>query len=100
MLWQVTVQLRLWRSSEWSSAKAERIAIPMKKTKYYASRRATPWDLGECDHVQQFIKNEYLSDYYEKHRSLSEAGEASLLNGFEPVGCPYCGSGHFIRKGG
>lgn len=99
MLWWVTVQLWFWRSSVWSSTKAERIANLMKKTKYFASRRETPWDSTLRDYVQEFIRNEYLDDYYEKHPALSDSNESSLLNAFVPVCCPNCGSLQFTRKG-
>ena len=71
----------------------------MKKTKYFASRRETPWDSTLRDNVQEFIRNEYLDDYYEKHPALSESNEANLLNAFVPVCCPNCGSLKFTRKG-
>ena len=71
----------------------------MKKTKYYSSRRETPWDDQERDPLQDYIRNQYLEDYDEKHPSLKDTNEAAFLNFFKPLQCPICCSPDFTKKG-
>ena len=37
--------------------------------------------------------------YAERHRKVSESGEAELINSYVPVKCPYCGGAEFIKRG-
>lgn len=71
----------------------------MKKTECFASKRETSCDSTLRDNVQEFIRNEYLDDYYEKYSALSESNEASLLNDFVPVYCQNCKLLRFTKKG-
>ena len=62
------------------------------------SRRITPWDkIPNPTPVQRFIKMHHQTRSEERHQSLDETGEAEMINSFEPLYCPYCGSSEFIR---
>jgi len=64
------------------------------------SRRKTPWDgVEELTATQEFLRKHYKERYEARHPSLSETGEAALINTFVPTKCPYCGSEKIIRRG-
>lgn len=41
----------------------------------------------------------YVAYYEQRHPKLSATGEASMINSFAPIECPYCKSNNFIKKG-
>ena len=49
--------------------------------------------------TQEFLRAHYKGHYAVRHPSLSETGEAAMINSFVPTKCPYCGSEKFIRRG-
>lgn len=64
------------------------------------SRKQTPWDgISELTPTQEFLKMHYKAHYEERHPKLAETGEATVINFYEPLECPYCSSENFIRKG-
>lgn len=73
----------------------------MKNNKYSSqSRQATPWDsLDNPTPSQEFIRNETKLHYAQRHKKLSETGEAVLINSYVPEKCPLCHDKHFKRNG-
>jgi predicted RNA-binding Zn-ribbon protein involved in translation (DUF1610 family) len=64
------------------------------------SRRETPWDIDtELTATQAFLKEYYDMHYLERHRKLSKSGEADMINSYQSVNCPYCGSLKFKKFG-
>ena len=64
------------------------------------SRKQTPWDgVEEKTPTQEFLQMHYVARYEQRHPTIRETGEASLINSYVPSKCPYCGSENFIRKG-
>ena len=64
------------------------------------SRKKTPWD-GEngLTSTQEFLKQHYERYYADRHRLVSESGEADMINSFTPAKCPYCSSEKFKKSG-
>ena len=72
----------------------------MPKTSAYKSRKKTPWDgVSELTATQTFLKEQYQMRYAERHRKISESGEAELINSYVPSKCPYCSRIEFIKRG-
>ncbi len=64
------------------------------------SRRRTPWDgLEKRTETQEYLQMHYTARYEERHPRLADAGEAAMINFYEPAVCPYCQSEKFIQKG-
>lgn len=64
------------------------------------SRRRTPWDgLEKRTETQEYLQMHYTARYEERHPRLADAGEAAMINSYEPAVCPYCQSEKFIQKG-
>jgi len=64
------------------------------------SRRVTPWDNEDnLTATQAFIKAKANEHYEERHTELKAAGEAEMINSYEPHKCPYCGSEWFHKFG-
>ncbi len=64
------------------------------------SRRQTPWDGQEgLTATQEYLQMHYMARYEQRHPKLADAGEAALVNSYEPTVCPYCGSEEFKPKG-
>lgn len=64
------------------------------------SRRKTPWG-SEADltPTQAFLKEHYDMHYADRHRKITESGEAEMINSYVPVKCPYCSSLKFKKFG-
>jgi len=64
------------------------------------SRRKTPWD-GETDltSTQKFLRQHYETRYADRHRSISDSGEADMINSYVPAQCPFCASEKFKKSG-
>ena len=64
------------------------------------SRRKTPWE-GKTDlnATQVFLKDNYVADYEERHRKISECNEADMINSYLPSKCPFCDSLKFKKSG-
>jgi transposase-like protein len=73
----------------------------MSKTKRRKSRKDTPWDGGDekLSATQKFLKKNYKEHYAERHRQVSESGEADMINSYTPSKCPFCGSAEFKKRG-
>lgn len=66
----------------------------------HKSRRRTPWDeCAELSPTQEFLKMHYLARYEERHPTISETKEATMINSYVPDKCPFCGSKTFSRIG-
>lgn len=66
----------------------------------HKSRRRTPWDgCTELSPVQEFLKMHYLARYEERHPTISESEEATMINFYVPDKCPFCGSQRFLKIG-
>ena len=65
----------------------------------HESRKRTPWDGKEMNPTQRFLYDHYSKHYQERHPSLSEAGEAEMVNSYTPKACPFCRSAHFKKDG-
>lgn len=66
----------------------------------HKSRRRTPWDgCTELSPVQEFLKMHYLARYEERHPTISESEEATMINSYVPDKCPFCGSQRFSKIG-
>jgi transposase-like protein len=64
------------------------------------SRRKTPWeDSANLTPTQTFLKDHYDATYKERHKKLSNCGEADMINSHQPVKCPFCGSSEFTKNG-
>ena len=64
------------------------------------SRRETPWDgQNEMTPTQQFIHDHHKKHYEQRHPSILESGESSLINSYAPAICPFCKSTAFIKFG-
>jgi len=72
----------------------------MPKSMGRKSRRETPWEYTtELTTTQIFLKEQYEMRYADRHRKVSESGEADLINSYSPPKCPYCGGAEFIKRG-
>ena len=72
----------------------------MHKSSAHKSRKKTPWDgVSELTATQTFLKEQYQMRYAERHRKLSESGEAELINSYVPSKCPFCNGVEFIKRG-
>lgn len=64
------------------------------------SRRRTPWDdTEELTVTQEFLQMHYVARYEQRHSKIKDSGEAALINSYEPMLCPYCGSDEFVKIG-
>lgn len=64
------------------------------------SRRRTPWDdTEELTVTQEFLQMHYVARYEQRHPKIKDSGEAALINSYEPMLCPYCGSDEFVKIG-
>jgi transposase-like protein len=71
--------------------------MKMERTK---SRKKTPWDeVTELTATQKFLRAQYETHYADRHRTVSESGEAEMINSFVPTKCPFCASVKFWRSG-
>ncbi len=72
----------------------------MVKYKDRKSRRKTPWgDDADLTPTQSFLKEYYDMHYADRHRNVSESGEADMINSYVPAKCPFCGSLKYKRYG-
>ncbi len=70
------------------------------KRKGLQSRRKTPWDENEdMTPTQRFIFEQHKVHYEQRHPSIIESGEVSLINSFVPNVCPYCNANEIRRSG-
>ena len=68
--------------------------------KRYQSRKQTPWDeQPNPTPTQEFLLMHYKAQYANRHPTISESGEAAMINSYEPLECPYCHADSFIKKG-
>ena len=66
----------------------------------HKSRRKTPWDnTVERTPVQEYLHTEYEKAYQQRHQTLADSGEVSLINSFVPKVCPYCESVRLGKTG-
>jgi transposase-like protein len=64
------------------------------------SRKFTAWKgAANLNATQQFLKDNYVADYDERHRKVSDCGEAEMINAYVPTKCPYCGAFDFKKSG-
>lgn len=64
------------------------------------SRKHTPWEgASGLTATQAFLKQHYDKHYAERHRKVSESGEAEMINSYDPAKCPYCASEKFKKSG-
>jgi transposase-like protein len=64
------------------------------------SRKRTPWDgESELTTTQEFLRENYELYYADRHRMVSESGEADMINSYVPKKCPFCLS-EMLRKFG
>jgi len=64
------------------------------------SRKKTPWEGNpELTPTQAFLKKNYIEHYEERHLSISDSDEASMVNAYTPIRCPCCGTGSFKKSG-
>ena len=64
------------------------------------SRKKTPWDEdGTLTETQAFLKKNYEEFYTDRHRTISESGEADMINSYLPKKCPFCESAKFKKSG-
>jgi transposase-like protein len=69
----------------------------MKKVE---SRKKTPWDgVAKLTETQEFLRQHYATHYADRHRALSESGEADMINSYVPMKCPFCASEKFKKSG-
>jgi hypothetical protein len=72
----------------------------MSKYKDRKSRQKTPLNNGEeLTQTQAFLKGYYDMHYADRHRKVSESGEADMINSYTPAKCPFCGSLKFKKNG-
>jgi transposase-like protein len=64
------------------------------------SRKKTPWDgVTDLTETQEFLRQHYATHYADRHRLVSESGEADMVNSYAPAKCPYCASEKFKKSG-
>ena len=64
------------------------------------SRKKTPWDgVTDVTETQEFLRQHYATHYADRHRALSESGEADMINSYVPTKCPFCSSKKFKKSG-
>lgn len=64
------------------------------------SRKHTPWEgASALTATQAFLKQHYDTHYAQRHRMVSESGEAEMINSYVPVKCPFCTSEKFKKSG-
>lgn len=70
------------------------------KSNRFISRRRTPWDLLPVrTQSEDFIRNDVVSHYNERHPDLYGKEELELINSYVPASCRFCGSAHFKKNG-
>ena len=68
--------------------------------KRVGSRKRTPWDgVTGLTETQEFLRQHYASHYADRHRALSNSGEADMINSYIPTKCPFCASEKFKKSG-
>lgn len=73
---------------------------PMKDISKVRSRRKTVFSgKGNLTPMEKFIDAKIEELYNQRHPSIEEAGEAALINSFEPASCPYCGKDRYKKYG-
>ena len=71
--------------------------VQMKRNK---SRKVTPCDGGDkLSPTQTILKKNYEEHYAERRRTVSESGEAEMINSYAPAKCPFCQSEKFKKSG-
>lgn len=56
------------------------------------SRKQTPWDgVEEKTPTQEFLQMHYVARYEQRHPTIRETGEASLINSYVPSNAPIAG---------
>jgi hypothetical protein len=69
----------------------------MKRTE---SRKRTPWDeVSDLTETQEFLRAHYAAHYAQRHQSLSDSGEADMINSYIPAKCPFCATEKFKKSG-
>lgn len=64
------------------------------------SRKKTPWDgEGDLTETQEFLRQHNAMHYADRHRVVSESGEADMINSYIPSKCPFCTSEAFKKNG-
>ena len=71
----------------------------MPRGSYGKSRRLTPWENQPMDETQQFLHKHYQEKYGQRHPTLKDADEASMINSFVPKVCPYCKTDAYVQNG-
>ena len=72
----------------------------MVKYRDRKSRRKTPWNEEEnLTPTQAFLKGYYDMHYADRHRKITESGEAEMINSYIPAKCPFCGVDKFKKNG-
>lgn len=70
------------------------------KSNRFKSRRKTPWDfLPVCTSSEDFIRNDVITHYSQRHPQISSSDEIRLVNSYQPHSCRYCGSTDFKKDG-
>lgn len=68
--------------------------------KRFKSRKVTPWDGEEnLTSTQAFLKKCYETYYAERPCIVADSGEASMINSYNPIKCPFCESVKFKKSG-
>jgi transposase-like protein len=64
------------------------------------SRKSTPWEGKEkLTPTQEFLKENYDTFYAERHRKISDSGEADMINSYIPAKCPFCKTEKYKKSG-
>jgi hypothetical protein len=64
------------------------------------TRKRKAWKgVADLTATQEFLKQTYDSHYAERHRKVSDCGEADLVNSYVPMKCPFCQSAEFRKFG-
>jgi hypothetical protein len=67
--------------------------IELNKGFNHQSRQKTPWDERESrTPMQDFLQRHYKTQYEDRHPTLTDTGEAELINSYVPKECPHCAS--------
>lgn len=70
------------------------------KSNRFIFRRRTPWDLLPVrTQSEDFIRNDVVSHYNERHPDLYGKEELELISSYVPDSCRFCGSAHFKKNG-
>ena len=70
------------------------------KSNRFISRRRTSWDLLPVRmQSEDFIRNDVVGHYHERHPDLYGKEELELITSYVPASCRFCGSAHFKKNG-